>query len=92
MIPLTGTGITPPHSVTLNWNPSLAPVVGYHVYRATDQYGPYTRLDSVLNIGTQFTDLTVVPGQTYLYWVTTVYSDTLESPFSDSVSAIIPIP
>jgi putative cofactor-binding repeat protein len=91
-IPLSGTGITPPHSVNLTWNPNLSPVFGYNLYRATDQYGPYTKLNSTLLTVTQFTDLTVVPGQTYLYWVTAVYSDTLESTFSDSVTAPIPIP
>jgi hypothetical protein len=89
---LSGTVITPPHSANLTWNPNLSPVFGYNLYRATNQYGPYTKLNSALLTVTQFTDLTVVPGQTYLYWVTAVYSDTLESPFSDSVTAVIPIP
>ena len=91
-VALSGTGITPPHSANLSWNANAAPVFGYNLYRATDQYGPYTKLNSTLLTTTQFTDLTVVPGQTYLYWVTAVYSDTLESPFSDSVTAVIPFP
>jgi fibronectin type 3 domain-containing protein len=82
-IPLSGTGITPPHTVSLVWNPSPAPVFGYHLYRATNLYGPYTRLDSTIITVTQFTDLTVVSGQAYFYWVTAVYSDTIESTFSD---------
>jgi putative cofactor-binding repeat protein len=86
-IPLAGTGITPPHSVNLMWNPNLSPVFGYNLYRATDQYGPYTKLNSTLLTVTQFTDLTVVSGQTYIYWVTAVYSDTLESTFSDQAAA-----
>jgi hypothetical protein len=91
-IPLSGTGINPPHALNVMLNPSASPVFGYHLYRATNQYGPYTRLDSTIITATQFTDLTVVPGLTYLYWVTAVYSDTLESPVSDSVIAPIPIP
>lgn len=91
-IALSGAGITPPHSASLSWNANPAPVFGYNLYRATDQYGPYTKLNSALLTTTQFTDLSVVPGQTYLYWVTAVYSDTLESPFSTSVTAVIPFP
>ncbi|HTC64977.1 MAG TPA: putative Ig domain-containing protein [Candidatus Saccharimonadales bacterium] len=91
-IPLLGSGIIPAHSASLSWNPDSSPVFGYNLYRAADPYGPYTKLNSALLNVTQFTDLTVVPGQTYLYWVTAVYSDTLESPFSDSVTAVIPIP
>ena len=92
-IPLSGTGIEAPHSVSLTWNPSTSSsVFGYNVYRATDQYGPYTRLNSIPITTTQYTDLTVQLGTTYLYWVTAVDSDTLESPFSDSATAIIPTP
>ena len=65
---------------------------GYYVYRATNQYGPYTKLNSMPITTTQYTDLTVVPDQTYLYWVTSVDSDTLQSLFSDSAVAIIPVP
>jgi hypothetical protein len=92
IIALSGTGITPPHSANLSWNANPAPVFGYNLYRATNQYGPYAKLNSTLLTTTQFTDLAVVPGQTYLYWVTAVYSDTLESPFSTSVTAVIPFP
>lgn len=91
-IPLSGTGITPPHSVNLTWNPDSSAVFGYYVYRATNQYGPYSRLDSTPVTTTQFTDITVVPGQIYIYWVTSVYSDTLESPFSNSVTVAVPSP
>ncbi len=91
-IPLSGTGINAPHLVNLTWNPSTSSVFGYYLYRATNQYGPYTRLDATPVAATQYTDITVVPGQTYLYWVTAVDSDTLESPFSDSVTVVVPTP
>ena len=91
-IPLSGTGIQPPHTVNLMWTPSTSSVFGYYVYRAPSQYGPYTRLNATPIITSQFTDITVQPGQTYLFWVTAVGSDTIESSFSDSVLAIIPIP
>jgi putative cofactor-binding repeat protein len=92
IIPLSGAGISPPHSVILTWKPSTSSVFGYYVYRAPGQNGPYTRLNSAPIPTTQYTDLTVQPGQTYLYWVTAVDSNTLESPFSDPVMAIIPMP
>lgn len=91
-IPLSGAGVTPPHSVNLSWNPDTSAVFGYYLYRATNQYGPYTRLDSTPLTLTQFTDITVVPGQTYIYWVTAVESDTIESPFSNSVTVVVPTP
>ncbi len=91
-IPLTGTGVTPPHSVTLDWNPNTPTPFGYYLYRATNQYGPYTRLNPIPVATTEFTDISVVPGQTYLYWVTAVVSDTIESPFSDSITVVVPTP
>jgi hypothetical protein len=91
-IPLSGTGIAPPHTAFLTWTPSASAVFGYYAYRAPGPFGPYTRLNSTPITTTQFTDITVQPGQTYLYWVTAVYANTFESSFSDPVSAIIPIP
>jgi len=91
-IPLSGTGIQPPHTVNLTWNASTSSVFGYYAYRAQNQYGPYTRLNSTPVTTTQYTDITVQPGQTYLYWVTAVGANTMESAFSDPVSAVIPIP
>ena len=91
-IPFSGTGVVPPHTVYLGWDPSISPVFGYYVYRATSQFGPYARLNSTPSTITQYIDVTVQPGQTYIYWVTAVDSDTVESQFSDSVSAIIPTP
>ena len=91
-ISLSGTGVQPPHWVSLTWDPSTSPVFGYYVYRATSEDGPYTRLNVTPVTTTQYTDLTVQPGQAYLYWVTSVDSDTIESPFSNSVSVVIPTP
>jgi hypothetical protein len=91
-IPLAGTGIQPPHTVNLTWNPSTSGVFGYYAYRAENQYGPYTRLNSTPMTTTQYTDITMQSGQTYIYWVTAVDANTAESPFSDPVLAIIPLP
>jgi putative cofactor-binding repeat protein len=92
LISLGGMGILPPHSVDLTWDPSTSSVFGYYAYRAQNQYGPYTRLNSTPITTTQYTDISIQPGQTYFYWVTAVDANTLESPFSDPVLAIIPKP
>jgi hypothetical protein len=91
-IALSGTGIVPPHSATVTWAPSASPVFGHNVYRATAQFGPYTRLTATPLTSTQYTDISVQPGQTYFYWVTAVDANTIESVFSLPVQAIIPLP
>ena len=92
VIPLSGTGIAPPHLVSFSWDPSTSSVFGYYVYRAANPSGPYARLNSAPVTATQYTDSAVQSGQTYLYWVTSVDSNTLESVFSNSVAATIPTP
>ena len=91
-IPLSGTGVVPPHSVSLTWVPSISSVFGYHVYRATNQSDTLTRLTSTPTPATQFTDLNVQPGETYRYWVVAVDANTIQSVFSDPVTAIISAP
>jgi len=91
-IPLSGAGVVPPHSATITWIRSTSSVFGYFVYRATNQFGPYTTLNSTPTPMNQFTDITVQPGQTYLYWVTAVDSHTIQSVLSAPVSAVIPAP
>jgi len=41
---------------------------------------------------TQYTDIAVVPGQTYYYWVTAVDANALESVFPNPVFTSIPLP
>jgi hypothetical protein len=91
-IPLSGTGINPPHSVDLSWIPSASSAFGYFVYRATNQFGPYTKLNSIPVNATQYTDVSVLAGQSYIYWVTAVDLYTIESSFSDPVTVIVPTP
>jgi len=91
-IPLSATGLVALHSATLTWNPSTSVVFGYNVYRAPTQFGPYTKLNSTPVPITQFTDLTVQSGQTYMYWVTSVDANTVESGFSSPVMTVIPTP
>jgi hypothetical protein len=90
-IAVSGTGVAGMHSVTLSWNPSVSPVSGYNVYRGTTSDGPYsTKLNSSLITTTQFTDTTVVSGQTYYYVVTAVNSSNVQSTDSNQTEAVIP--
>jgi putative cofactor-binding repeat protein len=91
-IPVSGTGITAPHLVTVTWNPSTSTVFGYNVYRATNQFGYYSKLNSTPITTAQYTDLAVQPGQTYFYWVTSVDANTSESTLSNPASVTVPSP
>ena len=42
--------------VDLSWNGSPDTVLGYHVYRATNAAGPFTRINATLIAGTNYTD------------------------------------
>src|SRR5712692_6520400 len=90
---LTGSGTPPPqHSVDLSWSPSTSSVVGYNLYRGTKSGGPYTRINSVLDASTAYTDSTVQGGQTYYYVTTAVNTSGSESGYSNQVRAVIPSP
>jgi hypothetical protein len=91
-ISLSGSGVQPPHAVTIAWTPPSPAPFGYYVYRATDPLGPYTRLNAAPLVSSQFTDITVQPGQSYLYWVSSVEADTVQSVFAGPVTATVPMP
>jgi fibronectin type 3 domain-containing protein len=78
-----------PHSVTISWAPSVSPVAGYHVYRASPP-APPVRVTVNLVSGTQFTDKTVDGGRTYLYYVTSVDFKGMESDASKKVEVTVP--
>ncbi len=42
--------------VVLNWNAASGSILGYHVYKASAELGPYTRVNTNLIPGTTFTD------------------------------------
>jgi hypothetical protein len=86
------TGAIALHSAALAGAPSTSSVFGYYMYRATGTSTMYTQLNSTPITVTNFTDVTVQAGQTYTYRVTAVDSFTVERPFSDPVSAVIPTP
>ncbi len=91
---LTGTGTPPPqHSVNLSWTASNSQgVTGYNIYRGGTSGGPYSRINTVLNASTVYTDTTVADGQTYYYVTTAVNSSNEESGYSNQTQAVIPPP
>jgi len=96
-VPLTGSGTTPStHNVNLAWEPGTSPnVVGYNVYRAiySNNCGTLTKINTLLNVGTLYTDSTVTDGMSYCYAATAVDSSNIESGYSNIVSNLqIPVP
>lgn len=78
------------HQVSLSWSPSTSSVAGYNVYRSSQSTGPYSRLTSVLETATVFTDESVASGATYFYAVTAVDLTGTESGYSNVAQATIP--
>ena len=85
-----GTQSSGQHSVALSWNPSTSTVVGYNVYRGTQSGGPYSKLNSSLVSGTNYTDSSVQSATTYYYVATAVDSSNVESTYSNQATAAIP--
>jgi len=91
---LTGTGIpAPKHTVNLSWTASNSQgVIGYNVYRGVKTGGPYSKINSVLNPSTLYSDSTVVDGTTYYYVTTAINTNNEESAYSNQTTAVIPPP
>lgn len=93
---LSGTGVaasssaSTQHSVALNWSPSASAVAGYFVYRGTISGGPYSKLFASADTAANYKDSSVSDGLTYYYVVTAVDSSSVESSYSNEVSATIP--
>ena len=91
-VALQGSGVPAgDHLATLTWDASPSAVAGYFVYRSSNG-GPYTRLNTTENASLNYTDSSVVAGQTYSYVVTSVTSENVESGYSNQVTATIPTP
>jgi len=87
---LNGSGsVASKHKVTLGWTGSTR-AAGYNVYRSQASGRQFTRLNSVLDQDTTFTDRTVESGQTYYYTTTAVGGNGVESTPSNQVEAVIP--
>jgi hypothetical protein len=94
---VTGTGTPAPiHAVNLSWNPSTSSgVSGYNIYRAqyVSSCSSYSKINSVLNTTTLYTDSSVVDGASYCYATTAVNASSEESSYSNIVSNVqIPAP
>lgn len=94
---LTGTGTAAPvHSVNLSWSASTSSnVSGYNIYRAAyaSACGSFSKINSLLNTGTLYTDSAVVDGATYCYATTAVNTGNEESGYSNVVSKVqVPAP
>jgi hypothetical protein len=91
---LAGTGVAAPvHDVKLTWDASTSPnIVGYNVYRSTGTKDNFTKINTVLDAATSYTDSAVADGQTYYYETTAVNSNNEESPPTAPVKAVIPAP
>ena len=89
---LTGTGTsTPTHSVNLSWNASSSSnISGYNIYRAVYQTscGSFSRINTVLDTATLFTDSSVSDGASYCYATTAVNTSSEESGYSNVVSPV----
>jgi len=84
----TAPGTTAPstHSVDLSWTASTSSdVSGYNIYRAiyTDSCGSFSRISSIPNANTFYTDSEVVNGASYCYAATAVNSKNAESSYSN---------
>jgi Abnormal spindle-like microcephaly-assoc'd, ASPM-SPD-2-Hydin len=94
---LTGTGAAAPvHSVNLSWGASTSSnISGYNIYRAAyaSACGSFSKINSLLNTGTLYTDSVVVDGATYCYATTAVNTSSEESGYSNVVSNVqVPAP
>jgi Abnormal spindle-like microcephaly-assoc'd, ASPM-SPD-2-Hydin len=79
------------HSVSLFWSPSPSSVIGYNVYRGTTSGGPYpSKLTPSPLLTTSLVDNTVVAGTTYYYVATSVDQNSVESIYSNQLTATIP--
>jgi len=89
---LNGVGtVSQGHTVDLSWNASTSQnVIGYNVYRGTTSGGPYTKINSVLDPNTSYTDSSVADDTTYYYVSTAVNSSDEESGYSNEAQATIP--
>jgi hypothetical protein len=87
---LTGTGVAKQsHSVYLSWQPGDGTAVGYNLYRGTAQSGPFAQINTALDSSTNYTDATVVSGNTYYYVATEVNAEGQESAYSNVAQAVI---
>jgi hypothetical protein len=91
---LAGTGTSAAqHAVDLSWTASGSQnTIGYNIYRGGKSGGPYSKINSVLDASTLYSDTSVADGQIYYYVTTAVNSSNEESSYSNQTLAVIPPP
>ncbi len=82
--------VSPQAIVDLFWNASSSTVIGYNAYRGDQDGGPYGRLNAAVIPVLTYIDDTVERGKTYYYVVTAVRANSVESPYSNQATAVIP--
>jgi hypothetical protein len=89
VVPLTGSGSTAVHSVSLSWQPSSSPgVMEYCVYRSTSAGGPFSKMGTTQLAS--FMDTSAVSKTEYFYEVTAVNTTNVESSPSNEVAVTLP--
>lgn len=74
--------------VVLSWTANTEyDIKGYNIYRATDEAGPFTKVNSTLVTGTEYYDNNLTNNTTYWYRITAVDTSTNESPQTAAVTA-----
>jgi hypothetical protein len=91
-VPVGGDGVAPAqHSVSLNWQADPSGVSGYNVYKkGPGNSGKYNRVNSSLDINTDYIDSNVQGGNSYSYYVTAVNGQGVESSPSTTVNVAVP--
>ncbi len=85
-----GTGIVQDApSVYLSWD-GVSGAVGYNVLRGTAKTGPFHEINTTTDSSTNYTDSTVVAGNTYYYVTTAVNAQGQQSGYSNVTEAVIP--
>jgi hypothetical protein len=90
VLALVGNGTTSSHSVSLSWDASTSQVAGYNIYRCAGPNGPFYKLNSLIITALSYSDSAVQTGATYYYTATSVDSNNVESPYSNTATAVIP--
>ncbi|MBA7672027.1 hypothetical protein ES703_80198 [subsurface metagenome] len=79
--------------ITITWDAATdcngKPVSGYNIYRSITPGGTYTKMNTSLITGTEYTDTSAESGTTYYYVVISVDSDGDQSVQSSQMSAMI---
>jgi fibronectin type 3 domain-containing protein len=90
-VPLSGVGAS--HEVDLSWiapSGSSDPVVGYNIYRAPSGTASFQQVNTNVETGTAYTDMTVQSGLAYEYAVTSVDANGIESVPSNTTTVSVP--